>query len=175
MATLTKGEKGGDPQKRSDEFKQSGQKIGFTPIQFNFPDLELDLVDTRVLYLAVLELVRQVAPQLVLSFYPHELTNYFDHPDHNRAGQAVSWAVAASDVPTMATQSLPVKQRPASMFWTTNPSQTDVVLATGQQHVEQVLFLAQEVYSSQSIPLPVLMSLLGEKENYRFVPRTANK
>ena len=84
---LTKGEKGNNPEKRISEFEIAMGWWGFDYKIFDFPDLELAYVPLKKMVDKVKSVVDENKITDLVSFSPFELTDGFDHPDHNMAGE----------------------------------------------------------------------------------------
>lgn len=135
---MTQGEKGGNIKIRRKEFVGAMKHWGFDYVLFKFPDLELIFYPLKKMVLEVGKTIRKEKLTVLISFLPNEITYGFDHPDHNRTGEAVRIAGA-----------MVLGKRPKLYFWTS--------LGNITRTIERYYYL-KRFYKSQFKPeyLPIL-------------------
>lgn len=107
---------------RYGEFLSSTRVLGIKGEKKDFPDTELSA--PHILEQAkkeVLGFVRKNKFGVIFSFHPNEVTQEFDHPDHNAAGEIARYAGAFSAVKNKITDTPPMDRRPELYLWTSNP------------------------------------------------------
>ncbi|GIK84257.1 MAG: hypothetical protein BroJett025_08790 [Patescibacteria group bacterium] len=114
---------------RKQEAEAAMQFLGASLTILRFPDLGLPFVPLQELVAAVLPIVREVGADALFSFHPKEITNYFDHPDHNRAGEVAKYVRAAADVAHYMPKSAALKKRPELYLWTTKKQKMKIHLS----------------------------------------------
>lgn len=119
MAVATNGDKGNfdvEPEElartREEEFRQSCEVIGATPIWMGYPDELLE--NTMEIRLAFVDMLRQVNPDLVITHGPNDY-----HPDHRYTSQLVWDALPLAGVANVKT-SRPAADRQVTLYYMDN-------------------------------------------------------
>ncbi|MBM4761611.1 bacillithiol biosynthesis deacetylase BshB2 [Bacillus sp. B15-48] len=87
------------PSIRKEELKEAARVLGITDLRMlGYRDKTIEFEDSDKLANQMLELIKELNPSLVITFYP----GYAVHPDHDATGAAVVKAV----------EKLPAEQRP---------------------------------------------------------------
>lgn len=139
---------------RRQEFVGAMQQLGVQAEVLNFADFGLATLPFRNLALPLLNLLRGHDFGAVFTFHPYEITAEFDHPDHNRTGEATRFAATAQNVKNLATPPLidskthpATATRPDLFFWTTDKTQ-----ATHQQKLGKKARKRRNRYLKENYP-----------------------
>ena len=104
---------------RFQEATHAARVLNAQLLMLSFPDLHLPYIPIQTLVESVLPVVREHKFDAIFSFHPHEITPFFDHPDHNQVGLLAQAVGAASDVAHFMPEHPPLVQRPGLYLWTT--------------------------------------------------------
>lgn len=103
---------------REKEAVAMANALGISLTILKFPDMGLPFISLEVLIHHTLPIIRELHTKALFSFHPYEMTPYFDHPDHNIAGQVAKHIGAAADVKHFMPDGQVVSNRPDLYFWT---------------------------------------------------------
>lgn len=163
---------------RADEFKNAMTHLGVKSyILRGFEDSKLPR-DQWALNQAILAIVQRENPDSVDSFFEYEISDYYDHLDHNAVGQTVRYAsqMAASGKNKL-------ERRPQLSLWTTNIFFANTYLRVSEKTREwRNNYLAQfypsqfpkesmDQWSQYFDSILYKKDYSGPVELYRWVPR----
>lgn len=116
---------------REDEFIAAMTHLGVKPKLLRLPDSQLPWYK-RELAERILEITREERPDSMDSFYRYEVSDYYDHLDHNAVGEGTD--LANQRVATKFDgKGQPMKFRPELSAWTTNLTIADQYIQVNEK------------------------------------------
>jgi LmbE family N-acetylglucosaminyl deacetylase len=134
---------------RRNEFEHATDSLGIKREVLDLGDLQLTEKPFTELMLEVLKVIRRIDPAVIFSFYPYEITPYFDHPDHNIAGKLTLHVGATSDVRQYHPDISAVERRPEIFLWTTDKNRATYAVKLSKKCQERRDMYAISHYPSQ--------------------------
>jgi len=130
---------------RLQEFQQAMSSLGAKYEIMGLRDFGLSTIPLIEIAIPLMNVLRKNDFGAVFSFHPYEITQDFDHPDHNMAGSATRFASSAQDVKNFnVTQDFTNEEiaqatdsRPELYFWTTDSNQANKKIKLSKESRER--------------------------------------
>lgn len=141
LVCLTHGEAGGPPEVRAREIACSAQVLGADLELWDYPDGGLANSDTWEIAGRLVEAIRQLRPQVVVTFGPDQLS---EHPDHVITGWLTTRAFELAGDCTRWPGSLP-EHRSARLYFSISPETAQTVAPCCLAVIDVGRYLAQRL------------------------------
>lgn len=141
LVCLTRGGAGGLPEVRVQEITHSAQVLGAYLELWDYPDGGLARSDTWEIVEKLVQLIRRLRPQIVLTFGPDQLS---EHPDHVIAGWLTTLAFHMAGDCTRWPGALP-EYAPAKLYFTVDPDTARQIAPCCLAVVNVLSFLKQRM------------------------------
>jgi len=118
---------------RLGEFQEAMASIGVDYQSMDYDDFGLSTIPLENIVVPLINILRKNDFGAVFSFHPYEITQDFDHPDHNLTGLATRFAASAQDVKNFNVRQYlgdeditqETDSRPELYLWTTDSNQAN--------------------------------------------------